>query len=579
MHASAEPNGGREGYHRSPSPMFKDPAANKNAQSTSTHGGVFEPRSAIVGFLVFFLVGAVGMWAIDARRLSHLGNISAEKASTTGPVSKAVSANAVRVDLHVMAQCPYGVQAEAAFKDVVAKLGSDLDLNIEYIGQDKGGEPSSMHGPNEVKGDLLQVCAKKYAPDKLFDFILCQNEKNKEVATNGEACATRVGAPTAKILACAGGQEGKELLLASFKTSQEKGATGSPTIFVGGKNYEGGRKPRDLIKAICNTDSAKKPAACADIPESPKVNVTILSDKRCGTDCDPSGLEGGLRQAIANPVVTNVDYSSPEGKQLFGTLGGATLPAAVFDATLDADKDALAQLSQSMKPAGSRRMVSAGSWNPSCVDDGGCKLDACKSTMACRQEVPKKLDVFVMSQCPYGVKGLDAMKEVVDNFKKAGETIDFTVHYIGDGDSSSLSSMHGPGEVAEDLREACAIQHYGKSLKYMDYVWCRNKSIRDPNWQSCTGGSTGFDTDVIKKCSEGDEGKQLVAKSFGDSKALGIGASPTWLANNKYKFSGIDAQTIKSNLCAHNAKLAGCDAALTAAAPAQPGAAQPGCGN
>ena len=58
--------------------------------------------------------------------------------------------------------------------------------------------------------------------------------------------------------------------------------------------------------------------------------------------------------------------------------------------------------------------------------------------MQCRPEVPKKLDVFVMSQCPYGVKGLDAMKEVSDNFKKAGESIDFTVHYIGDGDARAL---------------------------------------------------------------------------------------------------------------------------------------------
>jgi predicted DsbA family dithiol-disulfide isomerase len=177
------------------------------------------------------------------------------------------------------------------------------------------------------------------------------------------------------------------------------------------------------------------------------------------------------------------------------------------------------------------------------------------------------------------VKGLDAMKEVTDNFKKAGEPIDFAVHYIGDGDASNLTSMHGAGEVAEDVREACAIQHYGKGLKYMDYVWCRNKAIRDTNWQSCTGGATGIDTAVIQKCSEGDEGKQLVAKSFADSKALGIAASPTWLANNKYKFSGIDPQTIKSNLCSHNAKLAGCDATLSGQAPAKPGAPQPGCGN
>ncbi|MGO8997012.1 MAG: hypothetical protein ACLQVI_27160 [Polyangiaceae bacterium] len=558
--------------------MSTNPTANDEARTPRrpSQGGI-DPGVAIVGFLICFVTGGALMWGFDAKHPHSAESISAD---TAGSVSKHVSADAVHVDLHVMAQCPYGVQAEGAFKDVVSKLGSDIDLNVEYIGQNKGGEPSSMHGPNEVKGDLLQVCAKKYAPEKAFDFILCQNENSKEVATNGAACATKLGAPAAKITACAEGQEGKDLLLASFKRSQDKGAGGSPTIFIAGKKYEGGRKPNDFIKAICNGAGDKKPASCANIPESPKVNVTILSDKRGGADCDPTRLEGSIRGAIGSPVVTNVDYSSPEGKQLFGSLGPAMLPAAVFDSTLDADKDAVTALSRGLKDAGGHRVLSGGAWNPSCADDGGCKLDACKSTMQCRQEVPKKLDVFVMAQCPFGVKGLDAMKEVTDNFKKAGEAIDFSVHYIGDGDAKSLSSMHGPGEVAEDVREECAIQHYGKGLKYMDYVWCRNKSIKDANWESCTGGSTGIDTDVIKKCSEGDEGKQLVARSFSESKALGIGASPTWLANNKYKFSGIDAQTIKSNLCSHNAKLAGCDATLTGQAPAKPGAAaQPGCGN
>ena len=56
-----------------------------------------------------------------------------------------------------------------------------------------------------------------------------------------------------------------------------------------------------------------------------------------------------------------------------------------------------------------------------------------------------------------------------------------------------------------------------------------------------------------------------------------MSASPTWLANNKFKFSGVDPETIKTNLCTHNDKLPGCENKLTGrAAPA--GAAQPGCG-
>jgi predicted DsbA family dithiol-disulfide isomerase len=546
--------------------------SNSNSVSKST---------AIVGLLFSFGVGMGAVRIID-RNGVHGATASAEAhaegASVRSQPQKPTNPGAVRVDLHVMSQCPYGVQAEAAFKDVVAKFGPDLDLHVEYIGQTAPtGELSSMHGPNEVKGDTLQVCAQKYAPGRSFDFVLCQNANSKEVATNGEACAKELGAPADKIVACAEGQEGKDLLATSFKRSQDKGARGSPTIFIGGTKYEGGRKPTDFMKAICNAATGKKPAACADIPESPKVNVTVLGDKRCGADCDTQRYEGMVRGKVGNPVVSTLDYTSPEGKKLFDQIKPANLPALIFDGTLDADKDAAQAFSRGLKAVGNQKVLSAGGWNPACADAGGCNLEECKSTMQCRVEIPKKLDVFVMSQCPFGVKGLDAMKEVVDNFKKAGENIEFSIHYIGDGDTKALTSMHGAGEVDEDVREACAIKHYSKGLKYMDYIWCRDKSIRDANWQSCTGGTTGIDTDVIKKCFEGDEGKQLVAASFADSKAAGMGASPTWLANNKFKFSGIDPETIKTNLCAHN-KLAGCDNKLSGQAAPKPGAKEPGCG-
>jgi predicted DsbA family dithiol-disulfide isomerase len=551
----------------------------KEEQSSHAHDsseGGMSVGVAIVGFLLCFLGGAGIMWGIDS---SHMNAASMKGDTTAVAANKATSPDAVRLDLHIMAQCPYGVQAENALKDVVAKFGPDLDLHVEYIGQtDASGAPSSMHGPNEVKGDLTQVCVEKYAPAKNFDFILCQDENSKEVGTNGAACAQRLGIPWDKISACAAGQEGKDLLLASFKRSKDKGVGGSPTFFIAGSKYEGSRKPTDLMKAICNGATGKKPAGCADIPESPKVNVTILSDNRCGADCDPKRAEGGLRSRIGSPVITTVDYLSPEGKRLFAEVKPISLPAAIFDSTLDADKDALASL-RGLRVSGSRKVLGMGGWNPSCADDGGCKLEECKNTMQCRVEEPKKLDVFVMAQCPYGVKGLDAMKEVVDNFKKAGDPIDFAVHYIGDGDTKGLTSMHGPAEVAEDLREACVIKHYPKGLKFMDYIWCRDKNIHDGNWQACTGGSTGLNADTIKSCSEGDEGKQLVAKSFADSKAAGIGASPTWLANNKYKFSGIDSETIKTNLCSHNPQMKGCGATLTGQIAPRPGAAkQPGCG-
>src|SRR5262245_6212318 len=226
--------------------------------------------ATLIGFIISFIAGMAVINVIDRTSPSWWSTkVEAEQARALNP-------GAVKVDLHVMAQCPYGVQAENAFKDVVAKFGQDIDFHVEFIGQTgPTGELSSMHGPNEVKGDTLQVCAQKYAPAKWFDFILCQNKNSKEVATNADSCAKEVGIPGAKIQACADGQEGKDLLAASFKRSQDAGARGSPTMAFNGTKYEGGRKPTDLMKAICNAAS-KKPASCSDIPESPKVNVTLL---------------------------------------------------------------------------------------------------------------------------------------------------------------------------------------------------------------------------------------------------------------------------------------------------------------
>jgi hypothetical protein len=224
-----------------------------------------------------------------------------------------------------------------------------------------------------------------------------------------------------------------------------------------------------------------------------------------------------------------------------------------------------------LKPLGDKQTLAIGAaFRPACANEGGCALDACKDTLACAKETANTLDLFVMSQCPYGVQALNAMEEVLKNFK--GSPLAFNVHYIANGSAKAgFQSLHGPAEVAEDLRELCAIERYGKDTKFMSYVLCRNKDIRSTDWEQCATG--GIDAKAIKACAEGDEGKRLLEASLTRSNALAVNASPTWLANGKFKFSGVDAETIKKNVCAHNAGLKGCDQTLST----NPGAPQGGC--
>jgi len=72
---------------------------------------------------------------------------------------------------------------------------------------------------------------------------------------------------------------------------------------------------------------------------------------------------------------------------------------------------------------------------------------------------------------------------------------------------------------------------------------------------------------TIRSCATGSEGKTLLRQDIKVGHALGFSASPTWLANNKHKFSGIDPTTIQTNICKHNPRLKGCKKELSGREP------------
>lgn len=479
--------------------------------------------------------------------------------SSAQSAAKATDKDAVKVEFYVMSQCPFGVQVENGVKDALDKLGNKVDFQLDFIGN-KGadGTFTSLHGPNEVAGDIAQLCVKKYAPAKLMDVVTCQNKDVQSVATNWDSCGKDAKIDTAKVKSCIDGDEGKTLLTESFARATARGAQGSPTIFIAGKSYEGRRGSRDFLKAICDGFSGTKPEACTSIPESPKVAVTVISDKRCA-DCNTQGLVDTLRGRIGNPVITELDYSDPQAKQLLTDTGLTMVPAVLFDDSVKADKESMESLGRWMKERGKFQSLEVGGqFTPACADEGGCKLAQCKGTIGCRAESPAKLELFVMSQCPFGVQALNSMQEVLANVKG----VDFSVNYIASGTAAGgFQSLHGPAEVDENIRELCAIKYYGKGHKYMDYILCRNKEIRSTNWQQCATG--GIDANVISKCASSDMGKKLLEENIKIGNAIGISGSPTWVSNGRYKFSGLDAQTIKTNLCQKNPNLQGCDKTLT----------------
>ncbi len=484
------------------------------------------------------------------------------------PEAPAAPKEKVEVAFHVMSQCPFGVQVENAIKPVLDQLGPAVDFKLHFIGDEPSpGQLTSMHGEAEVKGDLLHVCAAKHDPARYMDLILCMNKNMRQIPNNFDACAAEAKMDAARIKECAEGEEGKKLLSESFKVSKEKGARGSPTIFIAGQKYQGGRQTDQFLRAICQAFKAEK-------PEPKKIAVTVLSDKRC-KDCFPDRILGQLKNMFPGLQPKSLDYGDPEGKQLYEQIKGhgiKMLPAFLFDPVV-AEDPGYAQVQRFMKDAGPYKALQIGAkFDPTAEicdnqqdDDGNGQADCddpgCKQQIVCRPAIEKHLQVFVMSQCPFGVKAENAMREVLDAFKD--DDLKFEIHFIADETApGEFKALHGPPEVEENIRQLCAMKYYPKNYKYMDYIWCRNENIRDANWQECAK-KAGMDVAKIEKCATGDEGKALHSEDIKIAKGLGIGASPTWLANNKFKFSGLAPEQIKQNICSYNKDLKGCSKTLT----------------
>ncbi|MFH1054989.1 MAG: DsbA family protein [Candidatus Altiarchaeota archaeon] len=550
-----------------------------HAQKASGNGSILSLDKVLAVLLIVSLLFNFYLFYQNSTLGKQVDELKGTILGSGGPKAGGVDVNLVgetakgakaKLEFYVMSQCPYGVQVLDGIAPVLKKMGGYVDFRVNFIANDKGdGTFSSLHGQGEVDEDIRELCTMKYYPTnyKYMDYISCRNKAI--TSPDWEPCARDNGMDSAKIKACAEGAEGKQLLKDSIAASTKAGARGSPTMFLNGQGYNGGRKDTDFTTALCNALS-EKPAACSSIPAPVKLDVIILNDARC-KECSTTALESSLKNVFSGAVIKRVDYGSAEGKKLYKDSSLKYLPAVLFDDKVKTDSG-YSNVQRYLTPAGKYLSLTVGSdFDPTAeicdngVDDTGdgkvdCADATCKDTSVCRPEMPKKLDVFVMSQCPYGVQALNSMKDVISNFKD----LQFSVHYIAgyNEQTGAFTSLHGQGEVDENIHELCAMKYYPTNYKYMDYIWCRNKNIKGTAWESCATDN-GMDAAKIKACSEGAEGKQLLRDDLKIAEQLKIGGSPTWLANNRYQFSGIAADAIKSGYCKYNTGLPGCENTLS----------------
>lgn len=175
-------------------------------------------------------------------------------------------------------------------------------------------------------------------------------------------------------------------------------------------------------------------------------------------------------------------------------------------------------------------------------------------TQAPAKSARPNAELFVMSFCPYGVQAETAIQPVVSLL---GSNVNFTVHYIatvGGTTIDSVSSLHGPAEAQEDVRQLCIAKYYPQKLwPYLNafdeqcYPVAKNATELASCQKKITDslGITGIDS-----CATGSEGISLLTKDVAVTNSYQVAGSPTLYINGQLYNDQRTAEAYKDAICA-----------------------------
>jgi hypothetical protein len=186
-----------------------------------------------------------------------------------------------------------------------------------------------------------------------------------------------------------------------------------------------------------------------------------------------------------------------------------------------------------------------------------------------------KVELFVMSYCPYGTQEEKGVIPAVEALKGK---IDFSVKFV-------YYSMHGKTEIDENTRQYCIQKEQGD--RYIPYLVC---FLNDSNYSRCIVSAnvsstplnacmnatdaayniTGLFNDQASWLEDqgGNPAYPLYMVNMADNQKYGVQGSPTLVINGAEASSGRDSASVLSAICnAFNAKPGECGTTLSSAAP------------
>jgi len=245
------------------------PGSTASLVSVETERGLYKITTLYQGQKIPVYVTMDGTYLFVSTPIDITEEIPGSSQSTTFDAPDKAKPD---VELYVMSFCPFGVQAENTMKPVFDLLGSYANFKIRFIvnvGGDTADSIQSLHGSYEAMEDLRQICIMKYYDAKTYWNYLAEfNEKCYSVGRDQDkldecwkATAKKFSIDTNKIETCSKSKEAIDLIKVDEQLTEKNGVTGSPTLIINGKVYNGARTQEAFKQAICS-GFTNPPAAC-----------------------------------------------------------------------------------------------------------------------------------------------------------------------------------------------------------------------------------------------------------------------------------------------------------------------------
>ncbi|MGA2418213.1 MAG: hypothetical protein ABSF55_03175 [Candidatus Staskawiczbacteria bacterium] len=202
---------------------------------------------------------------------------------------------------------------------------------------------------------------------------------------------------------------------------------------------------------------------------------------------------------------------------------------------------------------------------------------ATQAAAAIKKTASPTLEAFVVSSCPYGLQMQRAIADAVKNIPALASNV--VIRYIGSISGGVISSMHGPEEAQENLRQICIREE--QPSKFYNYISCYMKKTAATASSGMPLGdstgcqaSTGIDTAKLSACvSDSSRGLAYAQKDFDLGTKYNVSGSPTLIldgaAIDESSFGGRSSDGVKSMVCAaFNSEPSFCSQKLNTAAAA-----------